>query len=102
MRCGFAETNARASGATSARSDCVDTESALPEIFTYALPDFTRFTSAAKPACSTPRDAVFESLPRDCGIADAGRREIQADAADARLAHRIELGVGDLVVDHRN
>ena len=55
-----------------------------------------------QPRVSRARDGVFESLPRSGRIVDAGSREIQADAADAGLAHRVELRVGRLVVDHRD
>src|SRR5687768_5249216 len=53
-------------------------------------------------AIAHARDGVFEALSRDRRIADASRRQIQTDAANAGLAHRIELGVSRFLVDHGN
>src|SRR3989442_12963685 len=44
-------------------------------------------------------DGTLKALATDGGVADAGRGEIEPDAAHAGLAHRVELAVRGLVVD---
>jgi hypothetical protein len=48
------------------------------------------------------RQRRLEALARHRGIVGAAGREIEADASQPRLAHGIEIGVGRLVVDHRD
>ena len=48
------------------------------------------------------RDGIGESLARDRWIVDAGSRKVQTNPSNAGFAHRVQLGIGRLVVDHRH
>ncbi len=49
-----------------------------------------------------PVDRGLKAWAADRGIVDAARGEIEPYAANACLAHRVEIGLGRLVVDHGN